>query len=46
MPSPIELNTNQDNPALALYERFGFSSSYKSPDSLDLFLGRRLDDEE
>ena len=42
----IELDTNQDNPAVALYERFGFSSSYKTPDSLDLFLGRRLGDEE
>lgn len=42
----IELDTNQDNPAVALYERFGFSSSYKTPESLDLFLGRRLGEEE
>jgi GNAT superfamily N-acetyltransferase len=39
----IELDTNEGNPAIALYERFGFSSSYKSPQSRDLFLGRRLD---
>jgi GNAT superfamily N-acetyltransferase len=39
----IELDTNEDNPAVALYERFGFSSSYKSPQSRDLFFGRRLD---
>jgi GNAT superfamily N-acetyltransferase len=42
----IELDTNKDNPAVALYERFGFSSSYKTPDSTDLFLGRRLDPDE
>jgi GNAT superfamily N-acetyltransferase len=39
----IELDTNEDNPAIALYERLGFSSSYKSPQSRDLFFGRRLD---
>jgi GNAT superfamily N-acetyltransferase len=40
----IELDTNDDNPALALYERFGFSPTYKSAPARNLFLGRRLDD--
>jgi GNAT superfamily N-acetyltransferase len=39
----IELDTNEDNDAVGLYERYGFSSSYKSPQSRDLFFGRRLD---
>ena len=30
--------------ALALYERFGFSPTYKSAPHRNLFLGRRLDD--
>ena len=40
----IELDTNEENPALALYERFGFSPTYKSAPQRNLFLGRRLDD--
>ena len=40
----VELDTNEDNPALALYERFGFSPAYKSAPARNLFLGRRLDD--
>jgi GNAT superfamily N-acetyltransferase len=39
----IELDTNEDNDAVRLYEHFGFSSSYKSPWSRDLFFGLRLD---
>jgi GNAT superfamily N-acetyltransferase len=40
----VELDTDEDNdPAIALYERFGFSGSYKSPSSRTVVLGRRLD---
>jgi ribosomal protein S18 acetylase RimI-like enzyme len=40
----IELDTNEDNaPALALYERHGFSPRSKSGSGRDLFLGCELD---
>lgn len=39
----MELDTNEGNPALALYARFGFSPTYKSAPERNLFLGRRLD---
>jgi GNAT superfamily N-acetyltransferase len=39
----IELDTNEANPAIALYERFGFSATYKSAPERNLFLGRLLD---
>ena len=40
----IELDTNEENPALQLYQRLGFSPRSKgSGDSRDLFLGQRLD---
>ena len=39
----IELDTNEDNePALALYHRFGFSERSKGGPGRDLFLGLRL----
>ena len=40
----IELDTNEDNaPALALYERHGFSPRSKGGAGRDLFLGRAID---
>ena len=40
----IELDADEDNPAIRLYERFGFSSGYKtSLGDRSLFFGRRLD---
>jgi ribosomal protein S18 acetylase RimI-like enzyme len=40
----VELDTNEDNaPALALYERHGFSARSKGGTGRDLFLGRSLD---
>ena len=40
----IELDCNEGNaPALALYERHGFSARSKGGAGRDLFLGRRLD---
>lgn len=40
----VELDTKEDNaPALALYERHGFSTSSKGGTSRDLFLGRRIE---
>ncbi|HEX3317317.1 MAG TPA: GNAT family N-acetyltransferase [Solirubrobacteraceae bacterium] len=38
----IELDTNEANPAIALYERFGFSATYTSAPERNLFLGRLL----
>jgi ribosomal protein S18 acetylase RimI-like enzyme len=39
----VELDTNESNDAaLALYERFGFSTSSKDLPGRDLFLGRRI----
>jgi GNAT superfamily N-acetyltransferase len=38
----IELDTTEDNPAIALYERFGFSAAYKAAPARNLFLGRWL----
>ena len=40
----IELDAREDNPAIGLYERFGFSAAYKAPQSRSLQLGLRLDD--
>lgn len=40
----IELDTNEDNPALRLYHRMGFSERSKGDPGRDLLLGRRLDD--
>src|SRR4051794_28099241 len=41
----IELDADEDNAAaIALYERFGFSASYKAANSRTLFFGRRLDE--
>ncbi len=43
----IELDTNEDNaPAIALYERHGFSTRSKGGTGRDLFLGAALDDGE
>jgi GNAT superfamily N-acetyltransferase len=40
----IELDADEDNPAIRLYERFGFSNGYKaSLGERSLFFGRRLD---
>jgi GNAT superfamily N-acetyltransferase len=41
----IELDADEDNPAIRLYERFGFDTSYKTsnPGVRSLFLGRRLE---
>ena len=40
----VELDTSEDNEAaLALYHRFGFSERLKSDPARDLFLGVRLD---
>jgi GNAT superfamily N-acetyltransferase len=39
----IELDTNEDNPALRLYQRLGFSERSKGAPGRDLLLGRRLD---
>jgi ribosomal protein S18 acetylase RimI-like enzyme len=42
----VELDTNEDNaPALALYERHGFSPRSKGGSGRDLFLGRALSDD-
>jgi len=38
----VELDTNEENPALRLYHRFGFSERSKGGPGRDLFLGVKL----